>query len=133
MSSILFKLIFTIPLVPWELFDFCPRHAEGHEHHGTCSSDMMDDSHEVDDSVPRLNATPCPVLSVVIDDYSAPDYSQKLTFSQVALISINYQLMNSELPETPNFFVSKPDNTSDPPLGINALRGPPFVSSINHG
>lgn len=94
---------------------------------------MMDDSHEVDASATKLNATPCPVLSVAIDDYSILDYSLKLTSSQVALISIIHQFINSELPETPEFLVSKPASSSDPPLGINALRGPPLVSPINNG
>ena len=132
-SSILCTFVFAITIVPWELFDFCPRHVESHEHHGTCNSDMMDDSNEGNKSSLKLNATPCPVLSVVIDDYSALDYSPKLTSSQVALISIIHQLINSELPDTPEFLVSKPASSSDPPLGINALRGPPFVSPINHG
>jgi len=116
--------VFAITFVPWALFDFCPRHAETHEHHGTCNSDMMGDSHE---SVTKLSATPCKTFSVTIDWYSAPDCSPKTTFSQVAIFFIFYQFIDGDLPDTSKFITKRSDNTSDPPLGINALRGPPFV------
>ena len=52
--------------------------------------------------------------------------AKKLTYSQIGIISILYKLVDWELPKTETLIVSEPDSTSDPPIGDNALRGPPL-------
>jgi len=126
-SALICFVVFAITLTPWGLFDYCARHAESHQHHGTCGEGMMDQSHGLDQSVPELSAIPCQALAMATDDFTTKIPGKKLTSSQVVIITILYKLVVWELPETEVLIVSEPDSTSDPPLGNNALRGPPLV------
>jgi len=124
LSAVICTIAFTVMIVPWSLFDYCARHAESHEHHGTCGDGMMDNSHQFDESIPKLIAAPCQSFSIVTDDY-APKDNVKLTSSQVVIIFILNKPVDWNPPVTGTLIISELGSTSDPPLRANSLRGPP--------
>ena len=126
-STLVCTFVFAITLAPWGLLDYCPKHAQSHPHHGTCGEGMMGHSYGFDKSEPKRNTAPCTSLVIATDDYTAKITNKKFTLTEIAILSILYELYDWELPQIETLIVSEPDSTSDPPLGDNALRGPPLT------
>lgn len=126
-SVVICTFAFTVMIAPWGLFDYCARHSESHKHHGTCGDGMMDNSHEFDESTPKLIAARCQTFSIDTEDYALRD-NKKLTSSQVLIIFIlNKPVVWNPSADTETLIISEPGSTSDPPLRANSLRGPPSV------
>lgn len=131
LKSILLLMVMAISLLPWSMLDICPLHPEGHEgHHGSCESGMMDEHHEPmadEEAQATLMASPCTTLSAATDDYTTNPHLTVPTISQYAVLAVLLDLIQWEQPEQAFFPTPDPQSNSDPPLGINALRGPPIV------
>jgi hypothetical protein len=121
-----------LSLSPWGLLDVCANHLEKHEndeHHGSCADGMMEDEAEDNraDDIDVLEALQCITLSPSTDEFKAP-FPLKVTGSHkilAALIVLDLLDFNSQDQEYLLF--PDPKSNSDPPLGVNALRGPPSV------
>jgi len=127
--SLLFALF--ISIAPWSMLDLCPNHPEGHEeqgHHGNCKDGMMGDHQsEEEKKGPSFNKLPCTTLAPATDDFQASFQLKLPTVDQFILVAVLLELIKWEFPEQEFYPLPDPHSNSDPPLGINALRGPPFV------
>lgn len=124
-------MVMAISLAPWSMLNIFPEHPEGHEeHHGTCTYGMMGGHHEptTDEKAQAiLMASPCTTLSAATDDYTTNPNLTIPTISQYIVLTVLLDLIQWEQPEQEFFPTPDPQSNSNPPLGTNALRGPPFV------
>jgi hypothetical protein len=123
-------------MAPWSLLHLCPNYPQGHEesrHHGSCKDGMMGGPHEKKsgDHTPfSFESLPCTALTPATDEYNSTLQVKLPAADQFIIVAVLLNIVKWELPEQ-GFPLPDPQCNSDPPLDVNTLRGPPFISSLS--
>ncbi|MEX2231170.1 MAG: hypothetical protein WD824_03345 [Cyclobacteriaceae bacterium] len=124
-QPILLLLLFGIIIFPWQIFDFCVTHPLGHNHghHDGPSPCEIRKQFKGTAYWPPMD---CFKISTDADDFQQPE-KVKPTVSGFAVIAIFFEVIQVTAQKQTFTLLLDIGCNSDPPLRVNALRGPPLV------
>jgi len=126
-KAIMLLTIVWMLIFPWRLAEFCVTHPLGHEHHhhdGLSQCELRKIIKETSYWPPME----CFKMQVAADDYQVPQRPKlDLSIKTLAVAAVLFELVAELLPQSPFIEPPRPRNTSDPPLKLYPLRGPPLV------
>jgi len=123
----LLLIVLGLTFIPWQMV--CVSHPFGHEHHehdgpSPCEIRRAIMQQPGEHVLPPME---CEHITPATDDFQTSLQLKTPTIDQFIIAAVLLDFLKRELPEQEFYPLPDPHSNSDPPLGINALRGPPFV------
>lgn len=82
---------------------------------------------DTDETQTAYTAVPCTSLSPVTDEYQTAFKIKPPATGQFIIAAVLLHIITWQLPEQEFYSLPETRNNSGPPLGVNALRGPPLI------